>query len=90
MIGIIVGVAGALTLYPFVYVFSMSVSDPLAVMTREIWLLPKGFQLESYRFALKSQSLIRILRQYPAVHQRWNTLVVSHGKSLEDQANYSD
>ena len=59
VIGIIVGVAGALTLYPFVYVFSMSVSDPLAVMSREIWLLPKGFQLESYRLALKSQSLIR-------------------------------
>ena len=59
VIGIIVGVAGALTLYPFVYVFSMSVSDPQAVMSREIWLLPKGFQLESYRLALKSQSLIR-------------------------------
>ena len=59
VIGIIVGVAGALTLYPFVYVFSMSVSDPQAVMSREIWLLPKGFQLESYRLALKSQILIR-------------------------------
>ena len=59
VIGIIVGVAGAMTLYPFVYVFSMSVSDPQAVMSREIWLLPKGFQLESYRLALKSQILIR-------------------------------
>jgi putative aldouronate transport system permease protein len=38
----------AVTLYPFVYVLSMSISDPKAVVTGTVWLLPKGFSLQSY------------------------------------------
>ena len=28
-----------ITLYPFVYVFSMSVSDPMSVLKQEVWFL---------------------------------------------------
>ncbi|MBP1990749.1 carbohydrate ABC transporter permease [Paenibacillus eucommiae] len=37
-----------LTLYPFIYVLSMSISDPQYVVEDVIWLFPKGFSLESY------------------------------------------
>ena len=36
-------------LYPFLYVFSNSVSDFDAVGRNEVWLLPKGFSLQSYK-----------------------------------------
>lgn len=41
--------AFTITLYPFLYVFSMSLSDQGSVMRQEVWLLPKGLNLSSYR-----------------------------------------
>ncbi|MDF2671427.1 MAG: sugar transporter permease [Paenibacillus sp.] len=38
-----------ITLYPFVYVFSMSISDPKNVINNSVWLFPKGFSVEAYR-----------------------------------------
>lgn len=38
----------AVTLYPFLYVVSMSISDPVYVIQKTIWLLPKGFSLKAY------------------------------------------
>lgn len=38
----------ALTLYPFIYVFSMSISNPIYVIDRSVWLYPKGFSLKAY------------------------------------------
>lgn len=46
-----------ITLYPFIYVFSMSVSDPMSVLKQEVWLLPKGFHLNSYKKVFKSTEL---------------------------------
>ena len=40
---------GFITLYPLVYVFSMSISDPSAVISGRVILWPVGFSLESYR-----------------------------------------
>lgn len=37
------------TLYPIIYVVSMSISTPDAVATRKVWLLPVGFTLRSYK-----------------------------------------
>lgn len=31
------------TLYPLIYVFSMAISDPVAVSRKEVWLFPVGF-----------------------------------------------
>lgn len=45
-----------ITLYPFIYVFSMSVSDPMSVLKQEVWFLPKGFNLDSYKWYLKTKS----------------------------------
>ena len=41
--------AFAVTLYPFLYVFSMSLSDQGRVLRQEVWLLPKGLNLHSYQ-----------------------------------------
>jgi putative aldouronate transport system permease protein len=38
-----------ITLYPFLFVFSMSISDPKYVLDQSVWLFPKGFSVESYK-----------------------------------------
>jgi putative aldouronate transport system permease protein len=45
------------TLYPFIYIFSMSISAPDAVLNREVLLLPKGFSLESYKMVFENKQV---------------------------------
>ncbi len=54
-----VALAFVITLYPFVFVLSMSISDPVAVVRREIFLLPKGFSLDAYRTVLNDPVVLR-------------------------------
>lgn len=54
-----VAFAFVITLYPFVFVLSMSISDPVAVVRREIFLLPKGFSLDAYRTVLNHPIVLR-------------------------------
>ncbi|RAV12458.1 carbohydrate ABC transporter permease [Paenibacillus contaminans] len=49
--------AMAVTLYPFIYVFSLSVSDPQEVAKMSVWLFPKGFSLEAYKRAFSNPGL---------------------------------
>jgi putative aldouronate transport system permease protein len=44
----LIGVLLLLILYPLVYILSASVSDPVAVNSGEMWLLPVGFTLEGF------------------------------------------
>lgn len=46
-----------ITLYPFIYVFSSSISDPNEVAAQNVWLFPKGFSLESYKMAFENPDL---------------------------------
>ncbi|HHY82944.1 MAG TPA: carbohydrate ABC transporter permease [Clostridiales bacterium] len=46
-----------LTLYPFIYIISMSISEPDAVLAQEIWLLPKGFSLGSYDLVFENKEI---------------------------------
>ena len=39
--------AACITLYPLIYVFSMSISTPEAVVSNLVTLLPKGFSLKA-------------------------------------------
>lgn len=48
-----------ITLYPFVFVLSMSVSDPVAVARRDVFLFPKGFSLSAYRTVLSDPTVLR-------------------------------
>lgn len=45
------------TLYPFIYVLSMSISDPGAVLRKEVFLWPKGFSLQAYERVLQDKSI---------------------------------
>jgi len=46
-------------IYPLLYVVSASVSDPLAILKGEIWLLPKGFNLDAYVKVFNNQDIIK-------------------------------
>jgi putative aldouronate transport system permease protein len=46
-----------ITLYPFLYVVSASLSDPSALNRGEVWLFPKGINLEAYKTVLKNHEL---------------------------------
>jgi putative aldouronate transport system permease protein len=54
-----VAVAMIVTLYPFVYVLSMSISDPGAVLRKEVFLWPKGFSLQAYDTVFEDRSIWR-------------------------------
>ena len=47
-----------ITLYPFLYVFANSVSDPIATVKNEVYLWPVGFQLKTYSQLLRSNDLL--------------------------------
>lgn len=51
--------AAIITLYPFVYVLSMSVSDVDAVMRQEVWLYPVGFNIDSFKMIINSPDVWR-------------------------------
>ncbi len=54
-----VAIALVVTLYPFLYVVSMSISDPEAVIKKEVFLFPKGFSLTAFRVVLKEPTIWR-------------------------------
>ncbi len=46
-----------ITLYPMVYIFSTSISNPVSVMKNEVFLLPKGFNLGAYKNVFKNDAI---------------------------------
>ena len=46
------------TLYPLVYVFSMSISDPIAAARGDVWLLPVGFDLTALKKVLSDNQVL--------------------------------
>ncbi|WP_135553691.1 carbohydrate ABC transporter permease [Paenibacillus cymbidii] len=47
------------TLYPFVFVFSMSISKPIHVIEQSVWLFPKGFSLGAYKKVFENEMVWR-------------------------------
>jgi len=47
-----------ITIFPFLYILSNSISDPVATVRNEVFIFPKGFQLNAYRLLIKSGSLL--------------------------------
>jgi putative aldouronate transport system permease protein len=45
------------TVYPVVLVISLSISDPVNVIARQVFLFPKGFSLEAYSYVLQDRDL---------------------------------
>ena len=46
-----------ITLYPLIYIFSMSISDPIAAARGQVFLLPKGFDLTAIKKVLADESI---------------------------------
>lgn len=46
-----------ITLYPFIYILSASLSNQDAVIKGEVWLFPKGFSLDAYKIVLKTKEV---------------------------------
>ena len=51
-------VAALLWLYPLVYVVSASFSDPNALLNGEVVLLPKGFNLNAYKYIFQNKQIL--------------------------------
>ena len=54
---IIVTIVFLITLYPFIYIISVSISNPVAVNRGEIFLWPVGFSLDSYAKVLNNENI---------------------------------
>ncbi|MBP1994248.1 carbohydrate ABC transporter permease [Paenibacillus eucommiae] len=54
-----VGIAAVITVWPFVYVFSMSISAPEEVVSQSVWLYPKGLSFEAYKLIFQNTELWR-------------------------------
>lgn len=48
-----------IVLYPVIYIISASISDPRAVNSGEMWLLPKGITFEGYRIIFENSDIWR-------------------------------
>ena len=51
-------VAALVWLYPLVYVVSASFSDPNALLNGEVVLLPKGFNLNAYKYIFQNKQIL--------------------------------
>lgn len=57
---ILLGVVTA-CLYPFIYMLAVSLSDSAAIASGTVWLWPKGFNLDMYRYVFEDG---RVLKGY--------------------------
>ena len=55
---IVIIVALIVSVYPLIYTFSMSISEPIYVAKNDIILFPKGFSLESYKMVFENEDLL--------------------------------
>ena len=58
---LIIGLVSLTCLFPFVHVFSVSISDEAYVVANKVILLPKGFNLTAYQKIFADSSIIRSL-----------------------------
>ncbi|WP_062106160.1 carbohydrate ABC transporter permease [Bacillus niameyensis] len=45
---VVLSIIAIIVIYPLLFVLSASLSDPSAILKGDIWLLPKGFTIDSY------------------------------------------
>lgn len=58
IIYIFVSIIAIICIFPFIYIFNNSISDPLLVVGQKIFLFPKGIQFGAYKIILQSKELI--------------------------------
>jgi len=55
----LIGIIALATLFPFIYILSASISDPMEVVAGNVWFLPKGFSLKSYGRIFTTVAIVR-------------------------------
>jgi len=55
---LLIALVGFITLYPFIYVISLSVSPPTATVLNRVILLPRGFSLSAYELVFEDKRII--------------------------------
>ena len=58
---VIAAITAIVTFYPLLYVFSMSVSDPSAIVSGKVKVWPVGFSLETYKMIISNPEIWRKL-----------------------------
>ena len=58
VIYILTALIAILTLYPLIYAVSASISEPINIMTGEVWLWPVDISFKAYRNVLQSKDII--------------------------------
>ncbi len=48
-----------ISVYPFIYVISISISDSWAIAMGDVYIIPKGFQMDAYKDILRDNTLMR-------------------------------
>lgn len=79
LICLILLVLTVITLYPFLYTFSNSVSDPMATIRNEVYLFPKGFQMRTYMQVIQTKSFLTSYGNtlwYTVVGTLFSTIVI--------------
>ncbi len=54
---IFVALVAIVALYPFIFIFSASVSNSAALGRGEVWLLPRGFNTDAYEIVLEDKAV---------------------------------
>ncbi len=57
VLGILTAVSVVVILYPLIFVVSASVSDPMEIFHGNVWLLPKGFNLDAYKQVFRNRDI---------------------------------
>ena len=55
LVYLMLSIIAVIMLYPILYTLSASISDPVAVNSGDLVLLPKGFQLDGYRLIFQNE-----------------------------------
>ena len=55
----VVGIVSLVTLFPFIYIISASVSNPMNLVSGDVWFLPVGFSLKAYERIFTSVTILR-------------------------------
>ena len=54
-----IGIIALVTLFPFIFILSASISDPMEVVSGNVWFLPVGFSLKSYQRIFTTDTILR-------------------------------
>ncbi|MDY5016654.1 MAG: hypothetical protein SO063_11430 [Eubacteriales bacterium] len=57
LVYLLTALAFFITLYPFIYIVSVSISDPIAVQKGQVFLWPVGFSVEGYANIFRQPTL---------------------------------